>query len=1144
MPAVKITNKPVSTPGDQTHFLVTQPELPEGYAPTGQETEEELAELKVESLREIEMDDMVELFQSKFAFDSEPTAESGKPVTSAGIKTALDSVDSEIGELKENLNALSTATSEDVGKALKAKTVTDGKVTEWEFGEAGANVSYTPHKGSEVAWELKAISVANGSISTNPARYKTVDPLPKYVARVSVHSGYMYGLFAYDSSDTYIGRWVDGCGWTKFGTMVWKTDDTVFDQSVLANDYKIYMVFRNEASSNLSESDQDSVEFDEIAPLVFEMYHDDVVISASGYNWETGFIYSSNGTNQDDHTWGIRTANAARIAFAEDVYFVCSNPLVYEIYAYKYDYLTHAYVGFVSSQTMRLFLPKGYEYRLAILGNQNVAITSDTIPRYISNISVHSAKIESVIGKTENYVLNDAIVSNKKYFGKKISIIGDSVDTYDEDGYKVSGYNMFYPASGYDVKDVNTTWWMRVINASNAALEVNASWSGSRVTNTHSDSTYPDFYDRVSVIGLPDVIFVTLGSNDSLNSVTLGDFDFETAYTNLSEGTFRTAYIKGIKALQATYPNAEIVCITEKMDDAYKDSISHIAITLGVKYIDASDYTAVSGVHPNRDGMSQIAALVLNPTDKTLSQSNIPADGKAVRDLFESITGEGDEFKKIVSRTRFDGSVIPWEAKSISAYNGSTSANNARYKSVNPLPNYIARVSVVSGYEYGIFAYNEGEYVGWWRISGWSKTAISWTTDPLILNDDMLKDGYSLYMVFKNTSGTTLSSADLSGVIFDGIPPVIADRDSDLYTFDASTFNWSVGYIYTSNGTDQNDRPQGVRINNLNKISFANNVRFICTNPNIISICAYKYAMDTTYIGYEGGNVKELVLEKGYQYRIGMLTEPGTVVTADTLANYTSDLYIVSDKFGKMIDGIFDLGETGDYVLTTESIKKPIKLELLGTLYRQQAFLMYNGKYYSTYGNTIAVQAADFTLEHEYPLSLGHGNALQLGTDGKAYVSGWDDQTVYVLDLTDLSEVKNTITLPTTGYTTAAIDDLNHLAYIFQRDTQPSTPECYNFIVYDYQNEQIVSTKKLHEPMAAMQAVDFVDGRIYVLNGSGETQKPNGYRCYDTNGTLLFEYVINSKRLKEPEGIFVDRSTKIVYISYMDGNLYRIRPVV
>ena len=31
MPAVKITNKPIGIPGDDTHFLVTQPELPEGY---------------------------------------------------------------------------------------------------------------------------------------------------------------------------------------------------------------------------------------------------------------------------------------------------------------------------------------------------------------------------------------------------------------------------------------------------------------------------------------------------------------------------------------------------------------------------------------------------------------------------------------------------------------------------------------------------------------------------------------------------------------------------------------------------------------------------------------------------------------------------------------------------------------------------------------------------------------------------------------------------------------------------------------------------------------------------------------------------------------------------------------------------------
>ena len=124
MPAVKITNKPVSTPGDQTHFLVTQPELPEGYTPTGQETEEELEELKVESVREIEMDAMVALIQEKLDMDETPTTGSSKPVTSGGIKAALDlmdddisslneeitnsldSVDAKIGELKENFNNL------------------------------------------------------------------------------------------------------------------------------------------------------------------------------------------------------------------------------------------------------------------------------------------------------------------------------------------------------------------------------------------------------------------------------------------------------------------------------------------------------------------------------------------------------------------------------------------------------------------------------------------------------------------------------------------------------------------------------------------------------------------------------------------------------------------------------------------------------------------------------------------------------------------------------------------------------------------------------------------------------------------------------------------------------------------------------
>lgn len=46
------------------------------------------------------------------------------------------------------IDAMRTATASDVGKALKAKTVTSGKVTEWEFGEAGGEVEVVTVTGS------------------------------------------------------------------------------------------------------------------------------------------------------------------------------------------------------------------------------------------------------------------------------------------------------------------------------------------------------------------------------------------------------------------------------------------------------------------------------------------------------------------------------------------------------------------------------------------------------------------------------------------------------------------------------------------------------------------------------------------------------------------------------------------------------------------------------------------------------------------------------------------------------------------------------------------------------------------------------------------------------------------------------------
>lgn len=228
--------------------------------------------------------------------------------------------------------------------------------------------------------------------------------------------------------------------------------------------------------------------------------------------------------------------------------------------------------------------------------------------------------------------------SISRFSGKKISIIGDSIDTFNQVGYKIDGYNMYYPT--LDVTDVNDTWWMQVIRASGASLEVNASWSGSRVTNTHSNTSYPDFYQRINVVGDPDLIFIALGVNDSTNNVAFGEYDFTTNYQHLSESEFRPAYIKGIKGLQALHPNAEIVCIAEKMGVNYKQSVEYIAKTLGCGFIDASDYVGASGVHPGKLGMHQIASQILYPTDFMLTERHIPADGAIVGEMRDTLNEE------------------------------------------------------------------------------------------------------------------------------------------------------------------------------------------------------------------------------------------------------------------------------------------------------------------------------------------------------------------------------------------------------------------------------------------------------------------------------------------------------------------------
>ena len=228
-----------------------------------------------------------------------------------------------------------------------------------------------------------------------------------------------------------------------------------------------------------------------------------------------------------------------------------------------------------------------------------------------------------------------------------------------------------------------------------------------------------------------------------------------------------------------------------------------------------------------------------------------------------------------------------------------------------------------------------------------------------------------------------------------------------------------------------------------------------------------------------------------------------------------------------------------NYAVGSDLHKQPIIAVEVGELTYLQAFCVYDGKYYSINGTNIAEQGADFGVLRNVTLNTGHGNSLQIGSNGVAYASGWDDNKVYAVNLSTLT-IDSVITLPTTGYTTAAIDDVNGIAYIFQRNSYPDTETRYNFIVYDYVHEQIKSTREIMA-FAAMQACDLYHDRIIALNGLGTNTAPNGCRVFDLSGNILAEYVFSDFASTEPEGVCIDRETHDLYISLVNKKIYKIK---
>ena len=193
----------------------------------------------------------------------------------------------------------------------------------------------------------------------------------------------------------------------------------------------------------------------------------------------------------------------------------------------------------------------------------------------------------------------------EKYSGKKLSILGDSISTFDGVSNNVN-YNLtigsnavYYPKNNTDFVSRKSLYWGRLIENLGMSLCVDNAWSGSRVYGQDGCSFNDSMPRRATELshrryGDPDLIIVYMGINDLHNSPSSVPFgglynklktvsteeeqmkiveEWFAAVIAASEATpgfvagesyseWAEAYALGLYEMKKKYADAEIYCMT------------------------------------------------------------------------------------------------------------------------------------------------------------------------------------------------------------------------------------------------------------------------------------------------------------------------------------------------------------------------------------------------------------------------------------------------------------------------------------------------------------------------------------------------------------------------------------------------------
>lgn len=202
-----------------------------------------------------------------------------------------------------------------------------------------------------------------------------------------------------------------------------------------------------------------------------------------------------------------------------------------------------------------------------------------------------------------------------------ISVLGDSISTFQ--GYTPPSGVYYAPTFGSvtGVGSAADCWWMKVIHALGGALLCNDSWSGSTVSVQGGaiPACSPSRIRRLSRDGLtPDQVLIYTGLNDVERRVP--------------PEVFGADYRSMLRCLAETYPKARVTCGTllagylgdspfrqfayfQARLEEYNQTIRAAAAAQGYAVADMAalgkEYASMDGLHPNGQGMEQLAALWL-----------------------------------------------------------------------------------------------------------------------------------------------------------------------------------------------------------------------------------------------------------------------------------------------------------------------------------------------------------------------------------------------------------------------------------------------------------------------------------------------------------------------------------------------------